>query len=1043
MRLSASLYLSICLLLSISIAGCDSSQPEGADAPEGNTTDESKPLIGGSTQQTTGNVDGATGESTGSTTSESGGTGGVTTSATGDTTGSTSSETGETTISGTDGSVTSNTGESTTGGASGSTTTGGTTTQGTSGSTGSSTGASTGDFTTGSTNGSTTGEAEGSATTASTAGGTDGSTTGGTTGATSGTATNSTGGSSGSTAGEADGSVTGGSASGTTTSSTGGSTTGSADGSSTGGTSGTTTSNTGGSTSGDSTTGEVDGSTGDGSTTGGTSGTTTSSAGGSTSGTSGSTTNGTSGTTSSTTAGTTTGTDGSTTGGTSGTTTGGTNQPVLGGALPNDLVLEDANVSGGGFQGDVTITGDGMTVYSSADVSGLLKSTDGGLRFETHNRGLESFKVASMAITPDNDQILYAGSGDKGNTGGVFRSINGGETWAITNAGSSAQFAGNHSASSDPVPIGHPRSNGDLIVVDEGNDASTHTDDLIIAGTYKAGVRILTQGGDAVGSAVNTNGFVRSIARNAATPGIAYAAIQFSNSNQNGIYRIDYSDPLAATSTLEYSALQPEGLTVLSSGNVYGAIGAAGVVKFDGVSWAMQSAGLSTNNNNRQWTAVTGYVANGNDVVYAGTNNLGGPSGANYSSIWRTVNGGDSWQPLVNADNNVVDTIYGQQHAWWFRTVAFPQAGLGRKNSVVSSIEVALGASANSVADDIIYVSGRGGIWKSDNGGGQWQPAVNNMQVTANNDVAVNPNNASQVVLANTDFVVLQSGANFENANIVRDKPSGAESKAYDVLFDSLSDEVIIGVGDRDTNNPGGGEVFIKSSTGLGGPADSGWTNTNLAGATAGNNGRVRGVAVGYHDGASATTQTVLAAVEGEGVYRYHNNVWSKSTGISIGSTDRSKLVWPDNSASGVVYLIDLSSGLFRSSDGGQSWVNIWPSMSFKNNDFYNTGYIAADSNDPTTLYLSLQGNNGSPIGTGFVVGPLGGLWLTEQQDAKNSIDAALYLMTNPATDTSFTRLNIDGYSKAAVSPSGVAVSSDGFIYISQDGLGVVKIGFQ
>jgi len=51
----------------------------------------------------------------------------------------------------------------------------------------------------------------------------------------------------------------------------------------------------------------------------------------------------------------------------------------------------------------------------------------------------------------------------------------------------------------------------------------------------------------------------------------------------------------------------------------------------------------------------------------------------------------------------------------------------------------------------------------------------------------------------------------------------------------------------------------------------SGWTNTNLAAQTQSNNGRVHAVVTGYHDGTNATTQTILAAVEGDGMYRYLN----------------------------------------------------------------------------------------------------------------------------------------------------------------------------
>jgi len=746
----------------------------------------------------------------------------------------------------------------------------------------------------------------------------------------------------------------------------------------------------------------------------------------------------------------------------------------------NDFVIEDTNVSGGGFQGDVTITADGRTVYSSADVSGIFKSTDGGLRFKSRNNGLESYKVASLAITPDNEQILYAGTGDKGSSAGLFRSVDGGNSWQITNAGRNAMFAGNHSAGSDPLPDGHPRSNGDLIAVDTGANAGTYTDDIVIAGSYSDGVRIFTQGGDTEAAAVLTSGFVRAIAHNAALPNIVYAGVHFADKSKSGIYKIDYSNRSSPSSSLEFRTPRPEGLTVLENGHVYGAISTAGIVKFDGSGWNLQNEGLSTDNPNRVWTAVTGYVSGNNDVVYAGLNNTGGnANGSNYSNIWRTVNGGDSWTPLVNAASNVDDTILGKNTQWWFRIDAFGPAGLGRSNSIVSSIDVARGPSAALATDDIIYVSGRGGIWKSDNGGDLWRPAVNNMQATANNGVATNPNNARQIALANTDYVVLETNASFTGSSVSRDRPSGSESKAYDALFDVVSDHLIIGVGDRDTNAPGGGEVYIKPSNNLGARSGLGWIDTDLASATASNNGRVRAVSYGYHTGSRTTSRIILAAVEGEGVFRYHNGNWSKSSGISIGTTKRSNFVWPNNRNSGVVYLLDLSSGLYRSNNGGQSWKNIWPSMSFRNNDFYNAGYIAAHDDNPTTLYLSIQGDNDSPIRRAFKVyrltgaddkvfgapgtagitditkhsgnaairrpgplafGPNGSLWLTEQQDSKNGISAALYYMANPEMNSSFTDATTGEYRSAAVSPSDVDVSIDGNIFISQNGLGVLKI---
>ncbi len=767
-------------------------------------------------------------------------------------------------------------------------------------------------------------------------------------------------------------------------------------------------------------------------------------------------------------------------------------------SIVTSIIVDDNNVSGGGFQSDVTITDDGLTVYSAADVSGIFKSTDGGLSYKTINQGLESPKVATLAITPDNDQILYAGTGDKGNTGGLFRSIDGGNSWQITLEGRQAKFSGNQTDAMDSLTVGgHPRSNGDLIAVVTGPDSDSFLDDIVIAGTYKEGVKIFISGGEeevTFPEHLNTAGFVRSVAYNPSIPNTAFIAVQFNDEMyENGIYQIDFSDINAISSEFAFETENPEGLVVLSSGRVYGAVGEAGIVRYTGTQW------VSINNNlddpavgrlNRKWTSITGYVKqNANstsDIVYACVNNrIGELAGSNFSSVWRTRNGGQVWEPLADDLSSISHQIYGQPYDWWYSTDAFQNASLGKGNNVISSIEVARGPFPNGVADDIIYLSGRGGIWRSADGGDNWNPAVYNMQATANNDVAVNPNNSKQIAIANTDYVVLETSDRFRNGNISRDRPENSASRGYDVIFDSKANEIILGVGKRDDNE--GGEVYKKSALSLG--TNSPWVNTNLN-STISNEGRVRAITYGYHDGSDPSDAvTILAVVENKGVYRYHNGVWQQSTdtgtglGLTINKTERSNFIWPDNLNSGVVYLLDLSTGFFRSNDGGQSWTNIWPCMAFRNNDFFNTGYITASDHDPTTLYVSMQSDETSScIGRSFKVfrmedadegffgdpdtdddildisyhtnntkikrpGPIaighnGKLWLTEQQDSKNGISAGLFVIEDPQNDMTFTEVTTEDYRDLVIQPSGMDVSSDGYVYIAQNGMGLAKIKY-
>jgi len=155
--------------------------------------------------------------------------------------------------------------------------------------------------------------------------------------------------------------------------------------------------------------------------------------------------------------------------------------------------------------------------------------------------------------------------------------------------------------------------------------------------------------------------------------------------------------------------------------------------------------------------------------------------------------------------------------------------------------------------------------------------------------------------------------------------------------------------------------------------------------------------------------------------------------------------------------------------------------MTFRNKAFYNTGFITADDKNPSTLYISVQGERNSPIRAAFKVyhlgnadteifsdlnnpnidditkhsgqsaikrpGPLqmspdGTLWLAQQQDAKNAIDAALFVMSNPKSNDAFTDVTTEKYKQIAASPNGIDISSDGYVYISQNGSGLVKLSY-
>ena len=67
------------------------------------------------------------------------------------------------------------------------------------------------------------------------------------------------------------------------------------------------------------------------------------------------------------------------------------------------------------------------TVYIASLGGGILKSKDGGQTFAAANNGLDSLVVASLAMAQNDPNLIYAGTG-----AGIYKTTNGGATWSAT-----------------------------------------------------------------------------------------------------------------------------------------------------------------------------------------------------------------------------------------------------------------------------------------------------------------------------------------------------------------------------------------------------------------------------------------------------------------------------------------------------------------------------------------------------------------------------------------------------------------------------------
>ncbi len=87
------------------------------------------------------------------------------------------------------------------------------------------------------------------------------------------------------------------------------------------------------------------------------------------------------------------------------------------------------------------VTADGQTLFAVGGGDGLMRSQDGGASWLPLSQGLPlerpgQARVLSLAIDPQDESILYAGTGGfVGQGQGVYKSLDGGESWSPANQG--------------------------------------------------------------------------------------------------------------------------------------------------------------------------------------------------------------------------------------------------------------------------------------------------------------------------------------------------------------------------------------------------------------------------------------------------------------------------------------------------------------------------------------------------------------------------------------------------------------------------------
>jgi len=213
---------------------------------------------------------------------------------------------------------------------------------------------------------------------------------------------------------------------------------------------------------------------------------------------------------------------------------------------------------------------------------------------------------------------------------------------------------------------------------------------------------------------------------------------------------------------------------------------------------------------------------------------------------------------------------------------------------------------------DIVYAGTNGGVWRSTDAGGHWSLVNKNLTVYSVRRLAVDPVEPSTLYAATYDGV-------FRSTN------SGASWESSDQSYGMPAVAVAVDPHDHRTIYAGG----------LGKSTDRGVTWSNLNGGMT--LGSVDEIIVDPQDPNTIYVAPLSKTTDG-------GETWSPIlSGIPGGPVTGLVL------AGSTLYATTYYKGLFRSSDGGASWIVVDTASEAKDQDFFS---IATDPTDPNVIYV-------------------------------------------------------------------------------------------
>ena len=485
-------------------------------------------------------------------------------------------------------------------------------------------------------------------------------------------------------------------------------------------------------------------------------------------------------------------------------------------------------------------------VFFASNTSGVYRSIDGGDTFQERNAGLLDLRVSRLAVSPrfEFDLLLFASTPT-----GLYRSTDAAASWSRVTAGlpdigvTGVAFAPAFEANQTLFAV------TDGFGVYRSNDAGASWRSLSSSGLTRTdlkGVQV------APGGSGHVTIFVWS---------------------QSEVFRSDDS----------------------------------------GVTWNKKNSGLPGGRVIR--LIVLGPRFESDGLAFLGTRERG---------IYRTKNKGDKWSsrglsgkgaveavafsPTYGADNLI---FAGTTGGGFFRTTnrgsSWKEANEGLDRHSITSIS----GSNDFRSDRTLFAGGgQGGIFRSTNGGDKWVEIGSGLITARVATLGFSNNYGSDgILLVGTQSGVLKSENRGETwSNISWNLPS-LEIQTMAVSPSYTDDRTIFvgleGNGVHRTFKEGG-ETWIKEDSGL---EDSRLSANPLTVATSPAFHNTRGDLTVFVGGASGVARSVLAGTQ-----------WVHVFGVAAPADVTSVVLSPSYGSDGTVFAASRGSGIFKSATRGQSW---------------------------------------------------------------------------------------------------------------------------